>query len=114
MMRFERNLDIQTTFYYRAPQKTSQGERLAYYMLNLGISRDILKGNGTLTLNIYDIFDSRKYRYIIDKPNLYSENEFRRSSRSISLSFAYRLNQVKRNSGRRNTNGIDGGDGMGI
>jgi outer membrane receptor protein involved in Fe transport len=114
MLRFENNLDIQTTFYYRAPQKTTQGERLAYYMLNLGISKDILKGNGTLTLNIHDVLNTRKYRYIIDRPNLYSENEFRWSSRTISLSFAYRLNQMKKNNGRGNGNGGGGGDGMGI
>ena len=113
MMRFENDMDIQTTFYYRAPQKTTQGERLAYYMLNLGISKDILKGDGTLTLNIHDLLNTRKYRYIIDRPNLYSENEFRWSSRTISLSFAYRLNQVKKN-GRRGGGGFGGGEGMGI
>jgi outer membrane receptor protein involved in Fe transport len=115
MMRFDSDLDIQTTFYYRAPQRTTQGERLAYYMLNLGISKDILKGKGTLTLNVHDLFNSRKYRYIIDRPNLYSENEFRWSSRTVSLSFAYRLNQLKKNSrGGNRGGGGGGGEGMGI
>ncbi len=115
MMRFENDLNIQTTFYYRAPQKTTQGERLAYYMLNLGISKDILKGNGTLTLNIHDIFNTRKFRYNIDRPNLYSENEFRWSSRTVSLSFIYRLNQKKKRNGGQNRSGSGGGgDGMGI
>lgn len=114
MMRFGNDMDIQTTFYYRAPQKTTQGERLSYYMLNLGISKDILKGNGTLTLNIRDLLNTRKYRYIIDRPNLYSENEFRWSSRSVSLSFVYRLNQKKKNSGGQNRDGFGGGDSVGI
>jgi hypothetical protein len=83
-------------------------------MLNLGISKDILKGDGTLTLNIHDLFNTRKYRYIIDRPNLYSENEFRWSSRTVSLSFVYRLNQMKRNNGRRSGGGFGGGEGMGI
>jgi outer membrane cobalamin receptor len=114
MMRFENDMNIQTTFYYRAPQKTTQGERLAYYNLNLAVSKDILKGNGTLTLNIHDIFNTRKYRYIIDRPNLYSENEFRWSSRSISLSIVYRLNQKKKNNGGQNRGDSGGGDGIGI
>ncbi|KPL15976.1 MAG: TonB-dependent receptor [Bacteroides sp. SM23_62] len=114
MMRFENDMDIQTTFFYRAPQKTTQGERLAYYMLNLGISKDVLSGSGTLTLNIHDIFNTRKYRYIIDRPNFYSENEFRWSSRTISLSFVYRLNQLKKNSSRQNRDGFGGSDGVGI
>jgi hypothetical protein len=115
MMRFDNDMDIQTTFYYRAPQKTTQGERLAYYALNLGISKDVLKGNGTLTLNIQDILNTRKFRYIIDRPNLYSENEFRWSSRTVSLSFIYRLNQKKKRNGGQNRSGSGGGgDGMGI
>jgi outer membrane receptor protein involved in Fe transport len=114
IMRFENDLNIQTTFYYRAPQKTTQGERKAYYMLNLGVSKDILKGNGTLTLNVQDVFNTRIYKYIIDRPNFYSENEFRWSSRTVSLSFIYRLNQMKKNNGSRNGNGFGGGDEMGI
>jgi outer membrane receptor protein involved in Fe transport len=114
MMRFDNDLDIQTTFYYRAPQKTTQGERLAYYMLNLGVSKDVLKGNGTLTLNIRDVLNTRNFRYIIDRPNLYSENEFRWSSRTISLSFIYRLNQKEKSRGGQNRNDFGGGEGMGI
>jgi outer membrane receptor protein involved in Fe transport len=114
IMRFENDLNIQTTFYYRAPQKTTQGERKAYYMLNLGVSKDILKGSGTLTLNVQDVFNTRIYKYIIDRPNFYSENEFRWSSRTVSLSFIYRLNQMKKNNGSRNGNGFGGGDEMGI
>ena len=114
MMRFENDLDIQATFYYRAPQRTTQGERKAYYMFNAGISKDILKGNGTLTLNIRDVFNTRKFRYIIDRPNLYSDNEFRWSSRTVSLSFVYRLNQLKKNTPKRGGNGFGGGSDMGI
>jgi len=115
MMRFENDFDIQLTFYYRGPQETTQGIRKAYYMMNLGVSKDILKGYGTLTLNIRDLLNSRKYRYIIDRANLYSENEFRWSSRSFSLSFVYRLNQQKRiQRGGNGGNGLNGGDGMGI
>jgi outer membrane receptor protein involved in Fe transport len=114
MMRFANDMDIQTTFYYRAPQRTTQGERLAYYMLNLGISKDILSGNGTLTLNVRDLLNSRKYRYILDRPNLYSENEFRWSTRSVSLSFVYRLNQLKKNNRGGGNEGFEGGNGMGI
>ena len=115
MMRFKsQDLDIQTTFYYRGPQETTQGERKAYYMMNLGISKDILAGNGTLTFNIRDVLNTRNYRYVIDKENLYSENEFRWSTRSVSLSFVYRLNQKKKMERGQNGGGDFGGGDMGI
>ncbi len=113
-LQFENDLDFQANFYYRGPQETTQGKRKAYYMLNVGISKDILNGDGTLTLNIRDVLNSRKYRYILDRPNLYSENEFRWSTRSVDLTFIYRLNQSKKEP-RRNGNGdFGGGDDMGI
>lgn len=113
-MRFSNDLDVQTTFYYRGPQETTQGSRQAYYMLNFAVSKDVLRGNGTLTLNIRDLLNTRKFGHIIDRPNLYSENEFRWSSRTLSLSFIYRLNQQKKMGSARNGGGFGGGDEMGI
>lgn len=95
-MNFKNNLDFQTTFFYRAPQTTTQGERKAFYMMNIGLSKDILKGNGTITFNVRDLLNSRKFSFILDSPELYSENEFRWSTRSFSLTFMYRLNQNKK------------------
>ncbi len=116
MMRFKnRDLDIQTTFFYRGPQETTQGERKAFYMMNLGISKDILAGNGTLTFNVRDVLNSRKFKYVINQENFYSENEFRWSTRSVSLSFVYRLNQKKKmNRAPQNGGGFGGGGDMGI
>ncbi|MFW6290445.1 MAG: TonB-dependent receptor domain-containing protein, partial [Mariniphaga sp.] len=114
MMRFDNDLDIQATFYYRGPQETTQGERKAFYMANLGVSKDVLDGNGTLTLNVRDVLNTRKFRYIIDQPDYYSENEFRWSTRSVSLSFVYRLNQ-RENADRQQGGDFNGdGDQMGI
>ncbi len=102
---FLKNTDFQSIFFYRAPRETTQGVRKAFYMLNMGISRDILKGNGTLTLNARDVLNSRKFRFVLDQPDLYSEIDFRWSSRSITLTFNYRLNQQKKADKERNNNG---------
>ncbi|MBA7546789.1 hypothetical protein ES705_39188 [subsurface metagenome] len=116
-MRFPQNIDFQAIFFYRAPQETTQGKREAFYMLNMALSKDILKGRGTLTLNVRDVLNSRRFRYIIDQPNLYSENEHRRSERSYTLTFIYRLNQKKKfgRNGRSTQNGEGfNGDDMGF
>ncbi len=109
---FKNNFDLQANFFYRAPLKTTQGTRQAFYMLDMGISKDVLNRNGTFTLNIRDLLNSRKFRFILDSPELYSENEFRWSTRSVSLTFTYRLNQLKKANGGQRNNGDTGGDGM--
>ncbi len=113
-LQFKNDLDIQANFYYRGPQETTQGKRKAYYMLNVGVSKDILNGDGTLTLNVRDVLNSQKYRYILDRPNLYSENEFRWSTRSVDLTFIYRLNQSKKEPRENGRGDFGGGNEMGI
>jgi outer membrane receptor protein involved in Fe transport len=88
---------LQTSFDYRAPEITTQGRRLAIYSWDLGGSVDILGGKGTLTLTARDIFNTRKWRNIIDLPNYQAESVFQcRVRRSIVMTFSYRLNQDKK------------------
>ena len=106
-----KELDVQTTFNYRAPRETTQGRAKAMYHLDLGMSRDILKKKGTLTLSVRDLFNTRKRRYITEGDNFYTEGEFQWHSRQIRLSFNYRINQKKqRQRGGRNGGDFEGGD----
>jgi outer membrane receptor protein involved in Fe transport len=117
-LRFEKLFDIQSIFRYRAPSESAQqGTRKAMYMLDFAISRDVLNKKGTLTFNIRDVLNSRKFRFINDLPELYSEGEWRRSERTYNLTFNYRLNQKKRfaKPGQGQNGGNDfGGDDIGF
>ena len=111
-IKFLKDFDLQTIFFYRAPHETTQGTRKAFYMLNMGLSKDIFNGNGTLTLNVRDLLNSRKFRFILDNPDLYSDINFQWSSRTIRLTFNYRLNQKKKFEENQNNGGDFNGGGM--
>jgi len=113
-MKIGKEWDLQTTLSYRAPQNVPQGRRQSYFVVDLGLSRDVLKGNGTLTLSVRDLFNTRKYRYETITPTYTSEAEFQWRSRSAIVSFTYRLNQNKeRRRGERGGDGdFDGGGDM--
>ena len=122
-MRLPKSTDIQFIFFYRAPQATTQGNRETFYMLNAAISKDVLKGKGTLTFNVRDVLNSMRFRFILDQEDLYSYNDFHRSQRRYTLTFLYRLNQQKRMGGKGmrpngnegdNNGGDYGGDDMGF
>lgn len=107
--------DFQAGINYRAPQETPQGRNLSVYSVDLGLARDVLKGKGTITLSVQDLFNSRKWRSINDQTEgYYSESEFQWRSRSALLSFNYRLNQKKdsksRNSIEQDGGGMEGGE----
>lgn len=111
---FLKEYDFQASWNYRAPRQTPQGRRKSSYSIDLALARDVLKGNGTITLSVRDLFNTRKWRTIVDNEDLYSESEFQWRARQIILTFNYRLNKKKDSRGRRDQGGeggdFDGGD----
>ena len=108
-LKFKKLFDAQVNLMYRAPQNTTQGKRLSMMSLDLGFSKDVLDKNGTFSLSIRDLFNTRKYRGITDLENYYTEYEYQRRRRQATLSFTYRLNQKKKRGGNRG-GGYEGGD----
>lgn len=106
--------NAQMTWWYRAPQNTPQGTRKSISSLDLGLSKDVLKNNGTVSLSISDLFNTRISRSETITETFTSESEFQwRRGPTAVLSFTYRLNQNKQRDGRRggqDEGDYDGGD----
>ena len=111
--RFEidKTTNAQLRFNYRGPRQSIQGNSKAVYYFDLGASKDVLKGKGTITLSINDLFNTRRWRYqTIIEDELLLDGDFQWRSGSVSASFNYRLNQKKRRGGRGG-GGYGGGGG---
>jgi ferric enterobactin receptor len=92
---FPKNFDVQLRGNYEAPQKTAQGRRKALYYADLSMSKDVFNGNGTLTFNVLDVFNSRRMRSITSGPNFYTEGNSQFRRRQINLTINYRIRQSK-------------------
>jgi outer membrane receptor protein involved in Fe transport len=110
---FLKKYDFQASWRYRAPRQTPQGRSRSSYSIDLALARDVLKGNGTLTLSVQDLFNTRKWRNIVVSDELYSESEFQWRARQVMLTFNYRLNR-KKNESRERTEDSPGPDGGGF
>ncbi|HLF65903.1 MAG TPA: outer membrane beta-barrel family protein [Saprospiraceae bacterium] len=88
-------LETQVRLNYRGPQETTQGRNKASFHTDFGMSTDLIQGRATLTLNVSDIFNTRKHRYVTEGDGFYSEGDFQWRARQITLNFTYRLNQRK-------------------
>ncbi|MBA4055113.1 MAG: TonB-dependent receptor [Marivirga sp.] len=97
-----KDLDFQASFNYRAPRVTPQGKDLSIYSIDLGLSRDVFNGNGTVTAGVRDLLNSRKRRSIIDTQGYYSNSEFQWRMRQFTVTFTYRLNRDKERQSERN------------
>lgn len=99
------NVDFQASFNYRAPRRTTQGKDRSIYSVDLGLSKDIFKGKGTITAGVRDLFNTRKRRSIIDREGYYSNSEFQWRSRQFNVTLSYRLNRAKER--QRNNNNME-------
>ena len=85
-------IDFQVRANYEAPQKTPQGTRQSVYYIDLGVNKDVLASKGTITLNVSDLFNSRRNRFITEGVNFYTQGNFLGRRRQINLTFNYRIN----------------------
>ena len=90
-----KKLDLQLRMNYEAPQKTVQGRRKSIYFADVAISKDIFNESGTLTLNVLDILNTRKSRFVSFGPNFLSDSYGYFRPRQINVSFSYRIKQSK-------------------
>ncbi len=97
--------DFQLRGNYEAPQQMPQGRRKGLAALDIAFSRDILKNNATLTLNVIDVFNSRVFRSITEGPNFYTDSRSQGRLRQVNLTFNYRLKQAKKK-GKEFTDGL--------
>lgn len=100
--------DLQLSYNFRAPQTTTQGRTLAINTMDFAWSRDVLKGNATLTFSIRDVFNSRIRRSYAYGEDWETYGEFQWRQRQWLLSFSYRINQNKKRGGSRSGGGEGG------
>ncbi|EAR00295.1 TonB-dependent receptor domain-containing protein [Maribacter sp. HTCC2170] len=103
-------IDFQTNMFYMGPSEGAQSKYKSMLSTNMAFSKDLIKDKATVSLNISDLFNTRKRRSETRTDNVLTYSEFQRRQRSIRLSFLYRFNQPqnqRNRSGQRNGGGGD-------
>ena len=103
-------VDFQTNIFYRGPTRNAQSENKGILSTNLAFSKDIVKDKATLSLNVSDLFNSRKRRSEVRTDNVFTYSEFQWRERQITMSFLYRFNEQQDQRSRRRRNGGGGQD----
>ena len=104
-------IDLQINSNYRGANENAQSRNQGIFSMNLAASKDILNDKGSISLNVSDVFNSRKRMSEFLVPGVSSGfSEFQWRERQILLSFVYRFNQnKKRDRGNRENYDDDGG-----
>ena len=101
-------IDFQTNVFYMGPSVSAQSKYKSMLSTNLAFSKDVVKDKATVSLNVSDLFNTRKRRSETRTDNVFTYSEFQWRQRQITLSFLYRFNQPQN---QRNRNGQRNGGG---
>jgi len=98
-------IDWQTNAFYRGARSDAQSDTDGIFSMDLAFSKEIFKDKATISLNVRDVFNSRKRNSVTTTATERVISEFQWRQRQITLSMIYRFNQKKeRNRGNRNNN----------
>lgn len=100
-------IEFQTNAFYRGRRVDAQNINRGVLSTNLAFSKDIIKKKASLSLNISDLFNSRRRISETRTANVFTESEFQFRQRQATLTFSYRFNQQQNERGNRR--GREGG-----
>jgi hypothetical protein len=77
------------------------------YSTNVGLSYAVLKGAGTLTLNVTDVFNTQRSRFDVLAAGINSQNVNKLESRFVKLNFSYKFGNQKVKASQRRETGVE-------
>jgi len=110
-MRFNSSLSIQLKADYRAPMKTLQGRMKSMSGVDMALRQDVLKGKGSITFNVRDLFDNKRFGIESYLPTRHIDQTMRWSKRTFNLSFSYRFGVQDKSRSKRENTGLSNEDG---
>ena len=111
--KIDKTLSFQLQGFYRGPQNTSSQDRKAMYAVNLGASKTIWNGDGTISFNMQDLFNTRSMRSTSYLATGIRETYMQWQPRQASISLTYRFKQgekIEQPKRKKDINANDGGD----
>ncbi|HET6568995.1 MAG TPA: TonB-dependent receptor [Rhodothermales bacterium] len=102
-------LDMQLSYFYRAPMKTEQGRIYSFQRANIALRQKLFGNRASLTLRVSDPFNTMGFHMIQDDPRFHSVMDRNFNARNAYLSFTYNFGtqQQQRNRERDQDQGPD-------
>ena len=107
---FKKICNFQVTGHFRSPHDEPTGFRDAHYWADFAASRDVLKGRGTVSLNVRDVFGTHEHGGEAWGNNYWQYSKGSWSKTTVTLNFNYRINQQQNKKQRNNDDYSGEGD----
>jgi outer membrane receptor protein involved in Fe transport len=113
--KFWKTAELQLSYRFNSKNKYLQGYIRPMQSLDIGLKKDFLKNNkATISLNVQDIFNTRKFSVINSGVNYTSDATFKWETRIFTINFAYKFGKQESNQRKKGSdnNNMDGGGQM--
>lgn len=87
------NLSGQINMNYMAPRVMAQGRGKEMFGMDAALRLDMMKKKASLSFNMRDVFNTRKWGMVTETDQLISEFQRRMQGRQANLTFSYRFGQ---------------------
>lgn len=91
--KIDKTFSVQMQGNYRGAQKEGANNQKAMYFVNLGASKTIWKGDGTITANMQDIFNTRARKVTVINDDYTVDRFMQWQPQQFSVSLTYRFKQ---------------------
>ena len=109
-----KQLSFQVFGYYRGQNRTIQFTAKPMYFVNMGARYNFAQGNGTLSVNFNDVFNTMRFAFDGDQPFV-QNGEFNWESQNLFIGLSYRFGSGKNRAlkrKRRDRNTKEGSGGL--
>jgi len=100
-----KNYKLQLSSYYSSPDVDGLYHTRSNYQIDLGATKTFWNKNGTISIKYRDIFDSSRFRSVLQYNNVNTTWQNQWESRRISVSFTYKFGNMKIKTARDRTTG---------
>lgn len=111
-LRFPNSWSMQLRGDYRAPRVMAQGKMKSMTGVDVAVKKEFMNKRANLSLNVRDVFDTRRFGATTETPQIRSTFEHRWMKRMFTLSFSYRFGFQDLNK-KRDNNSQGGEEDMG-
>jgi len=105
--KFGKSWSAEISGFFTSPLTEGVFQIKSFGQVGMGITKQVLKGKGTLRLSARDIFLTQKINGTSRFSNIDAAFQQRRDSRQVALGFTYRFSKGKLNNQKRKTGGAD-------
>ena len=100
-------LKAEVSAFYMSPMTYGGMAIRSSFNSSVGISQTVLKGAGTLTLNVTDVFNTQRARFDVLAAGINSQNVNKLETRFVKLNFSYKFGNQKVKASQRRDTGVE-------